>query len=317
MGDNPTVDRQAVVNGFMDENGNPIGGEFSILEGVYNDILQTKTNWHRISSEPEKYFNAYATQGRLNFSGAPTTVEEFKKMCEHRVAEYHKILECWDELVPFVLKDLVKKEGVKLGIKREFMAAASSDNFGENDIASKWDMSESKRDGWMENSDMQSAFGSVGQQVRRILATVPQMEARWEQAMDANGKPILNANGTPRKEMVYVPVVDDLGNQVHMDAQKTHQALQDYLRGIQDSEQMLEKLCKEGRPGEAKIPWMQPIVDILGKQSSGKDTVLCGLQEELPALFCHVGRQEGKQWIHQVYKDKNSKQACEYAQRQI
>lgn len=260
MGSNPTVDRQALVNGFITADREPVGGEFAILEGVYNRIVQYRANWWRHMHTPEKAFEAFQRNGKFNYSGAPTDVEEFRKMCEHRFNEYTKILECWNELVPFVLKDLVKKEGVKLGIRKEFMAAASSDNFGENDIAAKWDMSESKRDGWMENSDLQSAFGSVGQQVRRILATVPQVDIVpiYEDTTDLDGRPKRVFKG-----MKTVPVVDDLGNQVFMDAQKTHQALQDFLHGIQDSEQMLQKLCKEGKYGEAKIPWMQPIVDVL------------------------------------------------------
>lgn len=298
MTDNPTADRQAVVNGFTTIDGQHIGGELSILEGVYNGILQAKTNWHWLASYPEQGFQNYKDKGMLNFVGAPTNVEEFKQMCEHRVKEYHKILECWNELVPFVLKDLVKKEGVKLGIKKEFVSAASSDNFGENDIAAKWDMSESKRDGWMENSDMQSAFGSVGQQVRRILATVPQVELvpEYEETKGLDGRPKRVFKG-----MKSVPVVDDLGNQMFMDAQKTHQALQDYLRGIQDSEQMLEKLCKKGKPGEAKIPWMQPIVDILVSNPQARTQFFCDFKKNFqPYSVMWEDKREGNSFIKSI-----------------
>ena len=119
---NRAVDRQSVVNGYVDINGNFVGGEFSILEGVYNRIVKTRQNWYDMSKNPETAFRAYKWMGKLNYVGAPKNAEEFKAMCEHRYKEYTKVLECWNELVPFVLKDLVKKEGIKLGVKKEFAA---------------------------------------------------------------------------------------------------------------------------------------------------------------------------------------------------
>ena len=292
------ADRQSFVNGFMTVDGQYVGGELSILDGVYNTVHEIRANWFRLMHNPEQGFQAYKNAGRLNFVDAPTNVEEFRQMCEHRFNEYTKLLECWNELIPFVLKDLVKKEGVKLGIKNEFASAASSDSFGENDIAAKWDMSESKRDGWMENSDLQSAFGSVGQQVRRILATVPQVELvpEYEMTTDLDGKPKRVFKG-----MKSVPVVDDLGNQMFMDAQKTHQALQDYLRGIQDSEQMLEKLCKKGKPGEARIPWMQPIVDILVSNPQARTQFFCDFKKNFqPYSVMWEDKREGNSFIKSI-----------------
>jgi hypothetical protein len=260
---NRAVDRQSVVNGYVDVNGNFVGGEFSILEGVYNRVVKTRQNWYDMSKNPETAFQAYKWMGKLNYVGAPKNAEEFKAMCEHRYKEYTKVLECWNELIPFVLKDLVKKEGIKLGVKKEFAAVASSDSFGENDIAAKYSAEESTRDGWQRMRELESSFGSIGQQVRRIISTVPMMEAVYENAVDGKGNPVFNSDGTRRKELKFVPILDDLGNQVFMDPQKTHQALQDYLKGVQNSEDILKRLCKKGKPGEARVPWMQPIVDML------------------------------------------------------
>ena len=268
------ADRQSFVNGFTTVDGQYVGGELSILDGVYNIVHESRANWYYLMNEPEQGFKTYKDQDKLNFVGAPSNVEEFRQMCEHRFNEYTKLLENWNELIPFVLKDLVKKEGVKLGIKKEFVAAASSDSFGENDIAAKWDMSESKRDGWMENSDLQSAFGSVGQQVRRILATVPQVELKPIfkdiETLDGKKKRVFS-------HMESIPVVDDLGNQQFIDATKTHQALMEYLKGVQNSEDMIERLCKKGKPGEAKIPWMQPIVDVLISNPQARTQFFCDL----------------------------------------
>ena len=296
------ADRQSFVNGFTDVNGQHWGGEFSILEGVYNNILEYRANWFRLMNNPAEGFRAYQNANRLNFVDAPETVEEFQQMCEHRYNEYTKILECWNELVPFVLKDLVKKEGVKLGIKKEFAAVASSDNFGENDIAAKWDMSEAKRDGWMENSDLQSSFGSVGQQVRRILATVPEVEVK------PIFKEVETADGEKKKvfsHMESVPVVDDLGNQKFLDATKTHQALMEYLKGVpNDSEEMLKRLCKEGKPGEARVPWMQPIVDILVSNPQARTQFLCDFKKNFqPYSVMWEDKSEGNGFI-KVIKTK-------------
>lgn len=293
-----SADRQSFVNGFMTVDGQYVGGEQAILEGVYNIVLETKANWFRMMHNAEEGFKAYQNADRLNFVGAPTNVEEFRQMCEHRYNEYHKLLENWNELIPFVLKDLVKKEGVKLGIKKEFAVTASTDNFGENDIAAKWDMSESKRDGWMENSDMQSAFGSVGQQVRRILATVPQVEMvpQYETYRDLDGQVKRRYTG-----MKSIPVVDDLGNQQFMDATKTHQALMEYLKGIQDSEHMLQRLCKEGRPGEAKIPWMQPIVDVLVSNPQARTQFFCDFKKNFqPYSVMWEDKREGSGFIKNI-----------------
>lgn len=265
------ADRQSFINGFTTITGEHVGGEFSILEGVYNIIHQIRSNWWQKMEEADKYFPIYQEKGELKFKGAPTNIIEFKQMCEHRFNECTKMIECWDELIPFVLKDLVQKEGVKLGVKKEFVANPSSDNFGANDIASKWEMSEAVRDGWQKNNDLESAYGSVGQQVRRILSTIPEMEVVVRDYVHTN------ADGTKelKKAVEYQPVVDDMGNQVFIDPVKTHQALQEMLRGVTgDSNAMIAKLCKEGKSASAimgvpkatataKVFWMQPIVDLL------------------------------------------------------
>lgn len=292
------ADRQSYVNGFTTVSGEHVGGEFAILEGVYNNILEMMQGYYTASLNPEKYFNEAKTANRLSYTNAPTNVEEYKQMAIHRYYEYRKILENWTELIPFVLKDLVKKEGVKLGIKTEYAVAASSDSFGDNDIAAKWDMSESKRDGWMENSDLQSAFGSVGQQVRRILATVPmvEQEPQYETYQDGDGTIHRRYTG-----MKSIPVVDDLGNQQFIDPVKTHQELQEFLKGIQNSEDMLYKMCKKGKPGEAKIPWMQPIVDVLVSSPQARTQFFCDFKRNFqPYSIMFDDKNEGNNFIRKI-----------------
>ena len=109
------ADRQSYINGFMTSDGEYVGGEFSILEGVYNQLLEIRHTYYNSSQNPEKYFEVAKDSGLLNYVGAPTTVEEYREVMEHRYEEYTKILENWNELMPFVLKDLVKKGGGKAG----------------------------------------------------------------------------------------------------------------------------------------------------------------------------------------------------------
>lgn len=249
--------RQYLLDGFKTVTGEMVGGTLSILDGVYNKVLHEMEDNFRNAQDSvcEKAFHEAKAAHKLDYSGAPETVDEYKELCLKRAKEYRKVLENWNELLPFVLKDLQKKEGVKLGIKKEYAVAASSDSFGENDLAAKWDISEAKRDGWQENSDLQSAYGSVGQQVRRILASIPEVESFPEfEINEETGRRVY-------KGLIIKPVVDDLGNPKYIDPVKTHQALSEFLRGIKDSDDMMDRLCKS--PGEAKIPWMQPIVDAL------------------------------------------------------
>lgn len=302
------ADRQSYVNGFTAINGERVGGEFSILEGVYNQILELRANYYRASEYPETYFKnlSQATKdaesrgeiGPLSFAGAPQTVEEYREMAKHRYEEYTKVLENWNELVPFVLKDLVKKEGVKLGIKKEYTSTASSDSFGDNDIAAKWEMSESVRDGWQRNNDLESAFGSVGQQVRRILATVPMVEQtpQYKTGTDLDGRPYRKYTG-----MKFIPVKDDLGNQQFMDPVKTHQELQEFLKGMQSSEDMLYRMCKKGKPGVARIPWMQPIVDVLVSNPQARTQFFVDFKRNFqPYSIMFDDKKEGNGFIRKI-----------------
>jgi len=251
--------RQHIIDGFKTIDGRFVGGTISLLDGVYNDILyEMQLNFRNAQDNVyEKAFEAAKKKGKLNYKDAPENAKDYQEMCLKRSGEYRKILENWNELLPFVLKDLTKTEGVKMGLKKNYSIPASSDSFGENDIAAKWDISEAKRDGWQENSDLQSAFGSVGREVRRILASIPEVEAI----------PRFDDEGNyTHTDIVYV--LDEMGNKKYIDPVKTHQALLEYLRGVQDSDDLMARLCRPSQPngtpsGTARIPWMQPIVDAL------------------------------------------------------
>lgn len=266
---NGGVDRQSFINGFITKAGEKVGGQFSILEGVYNYILTERQGWYTQAQEGnyqkafDKWKEGIENGTFVKYAGMPLSEKEYQRMAQGRYEAYTKLLENWNELIPFALKQLVSTEGVKIGLNKEFSAAASSDTFGDNDIAAKWDISESKRDGWQNNSDLISAFGSVGKQVRRILSTVPQMIMSPDYKPDVNGNPIFVGN-SPKV------VADSFGNLQYMDPVRTHQALEEVLYGSVSSDDMMSRLCSDEKHTKAKVAWMQGIVDILNASPQAK-----------------------------------------------
>lgn len=269
MGDTVNVSREAVVNGFKTTDGSTYGGAVAIFNAVHDYIMQKRQEYYEDSKDYKaawqdiqqriaeaKLPNAEYPEERylLNYADAPTNAEEYRQECEKRFNNFTKVLENWNQLLPFVMRDLMKKEGVRLGIKRDYMTLASTADFGANDIAAKWDMSEAVRDGWQRNNDLESAFGSVGQQVRRVLSTIYEIESVPIFEVK-NGKKIYKGMNTR-------PVVDGMGFRVFKNPIQVHQYLSEYLRGVQTSQDVLDRLIKPGTD-EARVPWMQPLVDIL------------------------------------------------------
>ena len=274
MGDAQNVSRDAIVNGFRTIDGKTYGGAVAIFNAVYDKLMSRRQSYYEGANKSyerrwqiiqqriaeAKLLGADHPEDRylLNYVGAPTNAEEYRQECERRYNEYTKVLENWNQILPFVMRDLMKKDGVKLGIKKDYMTMASTADFGENDIAAKWDMSEAVRDGWQRNNDLESAFGSVGQQVRRVLSTIYEVESTPIFEMK-NGKRVYVGINTR-------PVVDAMGFNVFKDPIQVHQYLSDFLRGVQSSQDVLDRMIKPGTD-EAKIPWMQPLVDILTSNS--------------------------------------------------
>ena len=269
MGNNLNVSRQDVVNGFRTTNGEICGGSVSIFNAVYDRCMTERQRYYEnmLNSEQAwqstqqrvadaKLPNAEHPEDRylLNYKDAPKNAQEYKKECENMYNAYTKLLENWQSILPFVMKDLVNKEGVKLGIKKEYMTVASSDAYSDNDIAAKWDMSEAIREGWQRNNDLESAFGSVGQQVRRILSTIYEVES--EPVFEVkNGRKVFKGINT-------VPIHNELGFPTFKNPIQVHQFLSEFLKGVKDSDDLMKRLIKPGTD-EATIPWLQPLVNLL------------------------------------------------------
>ena len=111
---------------------------------------------------------------------------------------------------------------------------------------------ESTREHWTTTSGMESSFGSVGKQVRRLLSSLPIMEV--VNVTKPDGRVVQEAR----------PKRDDLGFMQTLDPTKVHQALMEAFRGITSEAQMIGAL-RNPRTGQAKQTWMIPILDALMK----------------------------------------------------
>lgn len=215
---NPRLSRKAAVEGYY-ENGVKVLGEFAIFEKVYNQVL---------------YFES--------FYRAKGDIEKADK--------FRQIIQNWSALTAFARMKLRDTEGVKLGNELEFADETTELNYGDNDMSQLFSAEESVREHWTVTSGMESAYGTVGQQVRRFLSSVPVME-------------VVNVT-TPDGRVVQKEQEkrDDLGFIQTLDPVKTHQALSEVFRGITSEAQMIGAL-RNPRTGKAKQLWMQPILNFL------------------------------------------------------
>lgn len=199
---NPFLSRKVICNGFV-SNGKLVAGQFSVFEGVYNDLLE--------------YYSEAVEEGNMDTANS-----------------YKKVLENWGALVSYARMRLRDTEELRLGDKIEYADDTNPDNYNDNKLSELYDASESKREAWQETSDMHSAFGSVGKQVRKLLGSIQRVE-----------------NG----EEVY----DDLGFPIMLDPVKAHQSLIEILRGVTSERQMIGLL----RNASNSQTWLQPVIEEL------------------------------------------------------
>lgn len=199
---NPFLSRKVICNGFV-SNGKLVAGQFSVFEGVYNDLLE--------------YYSEAVEEGDMDTANS-----------------YKKVLENWGALVSHARMRLRDTEELRLGDKIEYADDTNPDNYNDNKLSELYDASESKRETWQETSDMHSAFGSVGKQVRKLLGSIQRVE-----------------NG----EEVY----DDLGFPIMLDPVKAHQSLIEILRGVTSERQMIGLL----RNASNSQTWLQPVIEEL------------------------------------------------------
>lgn len=210
---NPGLNRSVILKGF-DSNGRHVGGEFAIFETIYDRLMDRQA----------RYMAVPDGKGQ----------EQAKAISN--------ILENWDAVTSFVRMKLRDTEGVKMGNSLEYTDEANLDNYGDNVISSLFQAEESTREGWQETNDMQSAFGSIGKQVRKLLSSLPQHEI----------------NETTNKIEIKR---DDLGFPIMIDPVKAHQSLLDLLRGITSEKDMMNALVDQR--GNPKQTWLIPVIQQL------------------------------------------------------
>lgn len=210
---NPQLSRKAIIDTKV--------GEFNIFEKVYNQIMQMQS--------------IFAAKGDME-----------------KAIKFNQVLSNWSALTAFARMKLRDTEGIKLGNKIEFVDETDELNYGDNDLSRLLDPSESVREAWQTSNGLESAFGSVGQQVRRLLSSLPIMEIA----------DVITADGRVVKKPQ--PKKDDLGFTQTLDPVKVHQALMELLRGITSEAQMMGAF-RNPRTGQAKSVWMIPILDALTK----------------------------------------------------
>ena len=210
---NPQLSRRAIIDTKV--------GEFNLFEKVYNQIMQMQSVF-RAKGDMEK------------------------------AAKFNQVLSNWSALTAFARMKLRDTEGIKLGNKMEFVDETDELNYGDNDLSQLIDPNESVREAWQTSNGLESSFGSVGHQVRRLISSLPVMEIVDVTAAD--GRVMQKAQ----------PKRDDLGFVQTLDPTKVHQALMELLRGITSEAQMMGAF-RNPRTGQAKSVWMIPILDALTK----------------------------------------------------
>lgn len=239
----PNIPRQAILQGFYDNNGVFIGGQTAIFQEVYNKLMNNRARYYR-GSQVQQFKESVRKEYAYKF-------EELNKVLQP------EIFGALAQRARFILRDT---EGIIAGQKLDYVATASLENYDDTDLDERWDSSESKREGWMEKTDETSAQGSIALEVRKFLSTIPQVDL--EEIVDEDGEFGID-DALEQVESRLIEVKDDLGFPRYIDPSKSHSQLMELLRGVQDERHMMRMLKDEyGRP---KQLWLTPVIDRLEK----------------------------------------------------
>lgn len=198
----PSVSRKDIIAGFTVD-GQQAGG----VAGIFNEIYDTLQSQYSDAIEENDTETA---------------------------AKYQKVFDNWGALISFAKIRIRDVEDLKLGQDINFADNSNPNNFNENDMTEKFVMEESKREGWMEQAEFESSFGSVGKQVRKVIGRVPVYK---------DGEVVL----------------DDLGFPVMQDPVRMHQELLDVLRGVGSETEMMNALREYSSTAGWVTPFMQEL----------------------------------------------------------
>lgn len=196
----PALSREAICRGTI-VNGKMVGGQSQIFSRVYDSLLD------RMEKLTEK--------------GDTESAKKIKT-----------VLDNWSALAAHARMRLRDTESITLHGKLKYVAESTSSNFSEE--LDKFDIEESKREAWQEESDKQSAFGSISKEVRRLLGSIQDRDLKEG-------------------------IVDDLGFPVMLDPVKAHQTLSDLLIGVTSERQMMRVLAQNS----SSIGWLNSVIQEL------------------------------------------------------
>jgi hypothetical protein len=196
---NPRYSREDICNGVI-INGKVSGGQFFIFDQIYNAL--------------ERREEALLQEGKIT-----------------EAKEIEKVLDNWSSLVTYARVRIREVENIKLGNNISYGYDSVEDDFGDSvDIDNLFNPEESTREHWQEANDMKSSFGTIGQNVRRVLSNISIS-------------------------------TDDLGFAQNLDPVKSHQTLLDLLYGCRNSRHMMRKLKQLSKTGN--ITWLSPLYQYL------------------------------------------------------
>lgn len=218
----------------------------SMISTMFSDIVDATQEEYPDKSRAE-ICNGFNLEGR-NVGGASGIFNEIYDTLHERYSEYvaegdsemankyQKIFDNWGALLSFAKIRIREAEDLKLGQSINFADSANPNNFNDNDMTEKFVMEESKKEGWMEQSDFESSFGSIGKQVRKVIGRTPKYK---------NSEPVL----------------DDLGFPIMQDPVRVHQELLDALRGISSETEMMNTLKEYSSVANWVGPFMEELED--------------------------------------------------------
>lgn len=202
---NQQYTRNAITNGIRLEDGSVALGEIAIFDEIFKELC-------------------------INMQACELLGKTYE------ADEICKILDNWESLVTLVRIKLRDTEGLILGGRASYSAAANSDNFSDNYISNMFDVEEATREGWQEIAESVSAYSSLSEGVRRTLSMLPQLKENGEQD------------------------TDDLGKPKFMNPVQAYQSLLKITRGSVSSTHMLSLMKRSMNGGQQ---WLKPVIEAL------------------------------------------------------
>lgn len=180
-----------------------------------------------------------------NYNNKDTYTEEQRE-------EFLKVYNNWPALLTYARMMLRNTEGVKLGNFTPYAGKVTEEDYSGNVLEELFDPETTTLESWQTSNDARSAFGSIGVQVRGIISRVPALT--------------INEQGET------VESRDSLGYPKYLNPVVVHAKLQEIFKGMTSSEDMINRLKKEG-------PWAKYLVDVLENNPTIRTKFFCDFKK--------------------------------------